>query len=668
MVKDNILKTKNPRLLPTIDAEGADENARLQPYKHERLILFLLTFLVDLIFAVLLSYVYYIGNGDAISRTANASYVVFSRKPHLAAIGFVWPPLPSFLQIPLLLILRPLGLARFAGPLLVCLIAACSSVVLDDILIRTNLPAKFRWIFIILICLQPDYFYLSSSGMSEPVLLFFILLDLWAFMQLPGNVRVLVVIGISCACAFFVRYESIVVIAASAAAVAIYDWGTNHNWRNELEGKILTILLPPVYTILFWIFMNWILMGNPLYFYNSDYSLAAATDVAKNAGVQHPYHMAMGNLYESLKVMINRIWIQSPAFLFGFPIGMYLAIRKKNFKYIGMLLIMISMPLLTMLVCFMGTLPAYLRYWFYVVAFGPITVGIIWNLSPRPVFRKFMVTCMIILCLADIPINIRALGNPNLAADEQRLSALLSGNIQQEKNVKNDHFYEKVHDSEIIGPILDEYSLNGLVMIDASKSFMNILAVKHPERLMASNDTDFRKAITAPWHYAKYMLMLDPMATSGYDEFNQAFPFLYQDGAEWAKLVWDSGNSTIEHYRIFELDPNYEMPGVDYDPAAGESPASVNRNETLQPSADSSGAKSEALSSPSAEESSVSFTGTPETDAQVITDIPTEMPAAVTAEPAFTETGVLTDTPAASQVPKPTLIPTQEMKAFYTSN
>ncbi|MDE3078186.1 MAG: hypothetical protein KGJ86_22410, partial [Chloroflexota bacterium] len=55
--------------------------------------------------------------GDAISRTAAASYVVLSRERHLAAIGFVWNPLPTVVQIPLVLVLRPFGLQVLAGPL-----------------------------------------------------------------------------------------------------------------------------------------------------------------------------------------------------------------------------------------------------------------------------------------------------------------------------------------------------------------------------------------------------------------------------------------------------------------------------------------------------------------------------------------------------------------------
>src|SRR5512138_1944283 len=42
---------------------------------------------------------------DAVSRVANGYYVLFSRDPHLAAVGIVWNPLPSLVLLPLL----PLG-------------------------------------------------------------------------------------------------------------------------------------------------------------------------------------------------------------------------------------------------------------------------------------------------------------------------------------------------------------------------------------------------------------------------------------------------------------------------------------------------------------------------------------------------------------------------------
>src|SRR4051794_14221731 len=40
--------------------------------------------------------------GDALSRAANGSYVLFGRDPHVASIGFDWMPLPSVAMLPFL--------------------------------------------------------------------------------------------------------------------------------------------------------------------------------------------------------------------------------------------------------------------------------------------------------------------------------------------------------------------------------------------------------------------------------------------------------------------------------------------------------------------------------------------------------------------------------------
>ena len=42
--------------------------------------------------------------GDALSRVQAAESVLFSRDPHLAAIGFIFTPLTAMVQIPAILL------------------------------------------------------------------------------------------------------------------------------------------------------------------------------------------------------------------------------------------------------------------------------------------------------------------------------------------------------------------------------------------------------------------------------------------------------------------------------------------------------------------------------------------------------------------------------------
>src|SRR5690606_5766592 len=72
-------------------------------------------------------------HSDAVSRVANAFYVLYSRDPHLGAIGFVWNPLPSLLELlPLLAypIIPAIATAGLAANLLTALFAAGTSLML----------------------------------------------------------------------------------------------------------------------------------------------------------------------------------------------------------------------------------------------------------------------------------------------------------------------------------------------------------------------------------------------------------------------------------------------------------------------------------------------------------------------------------------------------------
>ena len=103
---------------PTVFAWEATTPNPVTPQRHRggAVLFFALTgvyFAVGYVFVMR----YNLFEGDAVSRVANAGYVMMSRDPHLSAMGFVWNPLPSLVEIPLLLFDRwwP-ELARTAWP------------------------------------------------------------------------------------------------------------------------------------------------------------------------------------------------------------------------------------------------------------------------------------------------------------------------------------------------------------------------------------------------------------------------------------------------------------------------------------------------------------------------------------------------------------------------
>ena len=71
--------------------------------------------------------------GDALSRVANAYYVLYIEPPHLASIGFVWNPLPSFLELPFMFLYRfykPIASSALAGVIITAAFTAGTAVLI----------------------------------------------------------------------------------------------------------------------------------------------------------------------------------------------------------------------------------------------------------------------------------------------------------------------------------------------------------------------------------------------------------------------------------------------------------------------------------------------------------------------------------------------------------
>ena len=107
---------------------------------------------------------------DAPSRVANAGFVLESRDPHLSAIGFVWNPLPSLVEVPILQLsrwwpeLRTHGLAGVAQS---ALFMAGAAVIIDRIAVDRGVGVLWRRVSVAAFALQPMIIVYGASGMSE---------------------------------------------------------------------------------------------------------------------------------------------------------------------------------------------------------------------------------------------------------------------------------------------------------------------------------------------------------------------------------------------------------------------------------------------------------------------------------------------------------------------
>jgi hypothetical protein len=233
--------------------------------------------------------------GDAWSRVANAYYVLFSRDPHLAAIGFVWNPLPSLAVIPLLplkAIWPDMVATGFAGAVVSALCMAGSVWQVHAIGEDWQVRRSARLAVTLLFAFNPMILYYAANGMSEAMFILTMLISVrylarWAR---NGQVVPLTVAGVAMAAAYMTRYEAVVAAFGAFGAVIIISAARRHGEIREriAEGFADGALFVAPFGTAFvaWALASWLIVGNPFQQFTSVYGVVSQLQVAQGAVAQ----------------------------------------------------------------------------------------------------------------------------------------------------------------------------------------------------------------------------------------------------------------------------------------------------------------------------------------------------------------------------------------------
>jgi len=316
---------------------------------------------------------------DGISRVANAFYVLYSRNPHLGAIGFVWNPLPSFVDL-FFLALYPwipaMATKGIAGLLMCAIFAAATASFVAHAFVKRGLPRWSAVAFPLLFSLNPMIFLFGFNGMSDAPFMFFVILTIVCFLNWLDTNKTgdLAIASFALAFSFWCRYEAVPfgfsMILGSAIAVMLIqkhnhpsNEGGFHSKWSRAEGIFLVIAIPFFYSAALWILANATIMNNPLYFLNGEYTNAAQIEGHLNNPL---YASMLGNLANTL------IFASKKVLIFSAPLLSVLILRLLNrriFRWDTLILfgMFASIPMLQILMLFKGMSLGWLRYFIYVL-------------------------------------------------------------------------------------------------------------------------------------------------------------------------------------------------------------------------------------------------------------------------------------------------------------
>ena len=506
---------------------------------------FLLIFTLELAFGIWLGY-HDVLLGDAVSRTANAYYVLNVEPYRFASMGLVWNPLPSTLQLPFVALAKlwkPLVTKGIGAAAVSALFAAWSASMLLKAFLKMRVPRGRALTLTLLSALNPYVFFYGANGMSEMISFAFTVLivtslTLWMREGAAGD---LVRIAMGFVGLFLTRYESIPFAAAVSVSIALfilvsrrekgyYLGGKKSETYFYLEGTAILVLSPMAYAVVMWMVYNWAISGNPLYFLNSGYSMLAYS----------AYYTAVGGPLAALNFLWARAW---PFLIVVGAVLLLRFFRGRLFRLDTLIFLMVSLVLTAFQYAMLlnGSSAGYVRYMCY-----PLVVGLSWlpyelgEAQDAPAGRgngrwdgrwdgrwafRFFAACLIALGLFFGRGLVR-----NEILREDTLLTLPEGSVQVA-----DYINSRLSDKR--------------VLMDAYRAYYVFMNLDHPENVVISSSPDFYESLADPAAYGVDYVMAPESGSYGdMDAVNIAYRSLYYGGEPWCEE-----EAAIGEFKLFRV-------------------------------------------------------------------------------------------------------------------
>ena len=448
-----------------------------------------------------------ITHGDSLSRTVNATLVLFSRDPHLAAVGFVWPPLPTLLRMPLLLISRPLGTAEFTGPLTSVLFGAGVVTLLNVMLRGLGFGAPTRLLWILAAMLNPLILLQYANGTAESAFTFFMLLVLmWGLRRRQMPSGSLVAMGLAAALAFLVRYEAVALAAMVVVALTWIEFIERRGAARETTERLLARLIvfgaPVGFVVLIWVGANWTIVGDPLFFFRGAYSLQAAPDIARNA-TGHALAYAYGSLTGALWFVVRSGVVLSIAYCLGMLVCVWRALVRRDADSVLLCVVCASIPAMLAYQAYIGSIPSYLRYWVYLPVLAVPLCAHILRSAPGDRSRRGAQLARAIVPVLFVASSVStgwAMMSPNSAFDERTFIFRVTGRTAEatalQATATSVGAFPDWAEAEAVARDLD--ARPGLRMLDIDRAGPVVLLMHRLDQLVANSDQDFAEFVANP--------------------------------------------------------------------------------------------------------------------------------------------------------------------------
>ncbi len=532
--------------------------------------------------AWVLDFKYHVYPPDAVSRMANGFYVLYSRHPHIAAIGFVWNPLQSLLDIIPLLAwkLWPAVASHDAAGSLVSAAAMVAAVhQLRATLFEVGVRRTHRLLLVALFALNPMILYYAANGMSEALYLFLALATCRYLLRWfrDGELRSLSYAAVALGLCYLARNEAVgIAIAAGAVVCATTLRRAVGPTRTRVLASVTdgTIFaLPFVAAFTGWALAGYVITGQPFQQFTSQYGNKSELALF---GSQYGNH---GAQIARLAHEATDISSMAPLLPVALILALAVALRRRDGQIAVPLSVLGGGLAFIMLSYLENQVFPWYRFYILSIPLEVLAVGSVlaaaplgsrvrigandrssapprgsWATRPHPIVTGALGVAVIIAIVGpSLPATAAGMFNRKVGIEESFQIGFVVHEAGTETAAERAAavpmlpYIEDLHLRD--GSIVTDEDLHGCVTT-------MIIRSTNPKVFVIPNDTDFQRVLADPLTFhADYVLVPQP---AGFDSVNsvvRAYPSLYDNGAGFARLVrsFPASVGLCPPYRLYRV-------------------------------------------------------------------------------------------------------------------
>ncbi len=522
---------------------------------------FFLSFAAYLVVAVLLDFYYLSFNGDAVSRMANGFYVLYSRDPHLAAIGFVWNPGTSIADIvPLLFyhLWTPLASHMFAGSLVSAAAMAGAVYQVRFTLAEWGVPRAARLVLVAVLALNGMVVYYGGNGMSEGLYLFTLLATgryLLRWIR-DNDLTSLTYAAIALGCCYIVRNEAVGPAVLGGAVVV----GIGYLRRHDLQigrltgalGDAVIFEVPFAMSLVGWAVASFVITGSPFEQFTSVYGTTSQIKVAGHAVLR-----------DRILQDVHDVLYLAPTIPILIVVAIFLAYRRRDFGLLAPLAVVGGGLGFDLLAYITDSIQPWFRYFITSVPLEVLLVGSFFATAPAIVGRVRPVpngrvrpvrigrttsyrwvtgalsalAALVILVPSEVT-TIFGMKNPAVGFEEtQHLAYIFTKHASAYDESQR---YTYPAEEAITNYLVHMHLSNGQVIVDNfSACIPEVLTMSpNPDIFVIPNDRSFQRTLADPLTFhAHYILDVDPSEDGALTAPNTTYPNLWATGDGFTKVA-----------------------------------------------------------------------------------------------------------------------------------